>query len=212
MEELALDRDRFGAVWMAGGARNDVVFDELERRYAESGRHYHTAEHIAECLAWLDRARRLARDPHAVELALWFHDAVHDALAGDNEIRSAALFRRAARDAGVRPACLRTVCFLIEATDHQSPVPVGDASLLVDIDLSILGAAPARYRRYERDVRAEYRAVSDDRFWRARLAVLRGFLERTAIFRTPYFYDRLENQARENLAEAVRELQAQAVP
>jgi predicted metal-dependent HD superfamily phosphohydrolase len=36
--------------------------------------------------------------------------------------------------------------------------------------------------------------------------VLDSFLERTAIYQTPYFYDRLERQARDNLAEATAAL------
>src|SRR5262245_66185655 len=53
-------------------------FEALAERYAEPHRYYHTSRHIAECLAEVDHVRHLARDPVAVELALWFHDAIYE--------------------------------------------------------------------------------------------------------------------------------------
>jgi predicted metal-dependent HD superfamily phosphohydrolase len=206
VNEPTLDRERFTRLWSALGGGDARVFDELAQRYSAPDRHYHSTEHIVECLGWVDRARDLCRDADALEAAVWFHDAVHDPLAGDNEVASAGLFRAAAGASGISAEKIDRVCTLIAATDHRRPEVEGDARLLVDIDLSILGAPPVRYRRYERDVRAEYAALSDAVFQKGRLAVLRGFLERTMIFRTPYFYDRLERQARENLAEALRAL------
>lgn len=206
MDRSELERDRFRNMWSALGGTGDAVFDELVRRYAEPGRRYHTAEHVVECLAWLDRVRHLARDAAAVEAAIWFHDAVHDPLAADNEARSAALFRTLAGDAGVADDAIEPMAKLIEATDHRRRPELPDARLLVDIDLCILGAPPARYRRYEQDVRAEYAVLDDEVYRIGRRSVLRGFLERTAIFHTDYFGRRLESQARDNLAEAVRAL------
>jgi predicted metal-dependent HD superfamily phosphohydrolase len=53
-------------------------YQRLTDAYAEPQRHYHNQQHIAECLAEFDQARHLAQQPTAVELALWFHDAVYD--------------------------------------------------------------------------------------------------------------------------------------
>lgn len=61
--------------------------------YSEPHRHYHNFHHIADSLAEFDRARHLAREPLAVELAIWFHDTVYDTRAGNNEEQSAELGR-----------------------------------------------------------------------------------------------------------------------
>ena len=62
-----------------------------------------------------------------------------------------------------------------------------DASLFLDMDLSILGAAPDAFDAYERAVRREYGWVEEP-MWRAGCAaVLTGFLARPRIFHTDEF-------------------------
>jgi len=49
--------------------------------WREPQRHYHTLQHLEECLALFDTLRHTAQHPHEIELALWFHDAVYDVRA-----------------------------------------------------------------------------------------------------------------------------------
>ena len=140
----------------------------------------------------------LARDPEAVELAIWFHDAVHDPMARDNEEQSAALARRAGMGKHVED--------LILATRHDR-VPVGrDERILVDVDLSILGQPESRYDEYEERIRIEYRAVPEARFNAGRAAILRSFLERSWIYATDSFRERYEERARRNLGRSLQRL------
>ena len=67
-----------------------AAFDDLAARYAEPHRHYHTLDHIRAVLEIVDRIGATARNPAALELAVWFHDVVYDTHAGDNEEQSAA--------------------------------------------------------------------------------------------------------------------------
>ena len=88
---------------------------------------------------------------------------------------------------------------LVMATRHTA-VPSGqDDRLLVDIDLSILGAERARFDEYEQQIRREYAYVPGFLFRRKRREILTGFLDRPAIYSTPHFHDRLEARARDNL-------------
>ena len=201
----ALDCSRFARMWRELGAREGgtAVCAWLSEQYASPARAYHTQEHIAECIAWLDRTRSLAERPAEVEAALWFHDAVYEIGKADNEAQSAELAQRHALDAGIGEDSARRIAALILCTTHAA-VPTGrDAQLLVDIDLSILGAAADRYARFERDVRREYAAVPEELYRAGRSKVLSSFLERFAIYETPYFAERLERQARANLAAAL---------
>lgn len=78
-----------------------------------------------------------------------------------------------------------------------------DTALVIDIDLAILGAAPARFAQYEQQVRAEYAAVPPDLYKMKRREVLMRFLARPALYATPALRVRLEAQARMNLGRAV---------
>jgi predicted metal-dependent HD superfamily phosphohydrolase len=78
--------------------------------------------------------------------------------------------------------------------------------LLVDIDLSILGATPERFDEYEVQVRQEYAWVPGPLFRRKRGEILQAFLVRPSIYSMPWFRQRLEAQARSNLQRSVARL------
>ncbi len=187
--------------WAGIGAAGEgnTLFEQLKAAYAEPQRHYHTLQHLGECLAAFDEAQALAEHPHAVEMALWFHDAIYDVKVHDNEQRSAEWSRDALLAAGVSSESAKHVHDLVLATRHTA-VPSGqDERLLVDIDLSILAAERARFDEYEQQIRQEYRYVPGFLFRRKRREILKGFLDRPAIYSTPHFHDRLEGRARDNL-------------
>ncbi|CAN7358820.1 HD domain-containing protein [Variovorax paradoxus] len=204
-EEL---RNHWNAAWRALGvaAADEALGIELQRRYGEPQRRYHTLQHLGECLAWFEREKEAAEHPGEVALALWFHDAVYDVHAHDNEARSADWARSAIVSAGAPAEVAERVHALVMATRHDA-VPEGrDAELLVDIDLSILGADPARFDEYERQVHAEYAFVPDEVRRPRRRAILQRFLAREAIYATPRMHALLEARARANLARSIAAL------
>ena len=182
------------------------VLDQLLARWAEPHRRYHTLQHLDECLALCAAHRALAGRAGEVAIAVWFHDAVYDTHRHDNEAESAAWAGRVLQAAGAPADVLERVQSLVMATRHSVPAVTPDERLLVDIDLAILGAAPARFDEYERQIRDEYGFVADATFREKRAEVLRGFVDRPALFSTLAFFDRFEHQARENLARALARL------
>ena len=204
-DTTTISRGAFARSWRAlGGDDAAAVHTDLVRRYAAGDRGYHDLDHVAACLGWAADVREELSDAAAVEVALWFHDAVH---GGDDDVgASADLFERTAGAAGIDAPAIARVRALIEATRHDGSNLAGDAAFVADIDLAILGSDPARFDRYEAGVRREYAHVDDATYRRARAAILRGFLERLAIYRTDRFSRRLEAQARENLERSIRKL------
>jgi len=181
---------------------------ELIARYGEPHRKYHTTQHLDECFEKLDDIRPLARYPAEVELALWFHDAIYDVKRHDNEEKSADWARASAAAAGVSAEACERVYSLILTTRHKA-VPHGtDAEILVDVDLSILGAAPERFDQYERQVREEYAWVPEFVVRRERKAILKEIRARSRIFNTTRFRDRYEQQARSNIERSLERLDA----
>jgi len=176
--------------------------EQLEQAYAQGHRHYHGPLHLRECLALWELWRSQAQRPAEVALALWWHDAVYEPRAADNEQRSADWARRSLLEAGVPPDAAQRVHELIMATRHEAPVQGHhDAALLVDIDLAILGSPPQRFARYDEDIRKEYRWVPSFVYRRKRAEVLKQFLARQPLYHTAPAQQAFEAQARINLAK-----------
>lgn len=209
-----LSLERWAALCQRVGLDGDsaTVFAVLAAHYAEPQRHYHTVAHIAECLAWLDECAALVRDPVAVEFALWFHDAVYDPRAGDNEERSAELAAVTLRSAGADAALTAKVSALILATKTHTPCGQPDAPWLLDIDLAVLARPRAGFLDYERAIRAEYAWVPLETYCEKRAAILTHFLQRPHLYLTPHFAPRFEATARANLAFSIGELRAERIP
>lgn len=195
----------FLQAWRAVGARGeaDACLEALRRAWREPQRHYHSLQHLSECLDLLRAHRDSAQRPDELVLALWFHDAVYAPRAKDNEQRSADWARQALDEAGADPATTARIHALILDTAHAADPAPGDPSLLVDIDLAILGAAPERFAEYERQVRAEYAWVPGFLFRYKRRQLLRDFAKREPLYRTSALRERLQAQARSNLAQAI---------
>ena len=96
---------------------------DLLHRYGEAGRVYHTIDHIDHCLGQFDQVRSQCVQPDAVELAIWFHDAIYNFPAYENEKLSAAFFTQQSEKlllSGFR----EDVAALIIATEHLSLIHI----------------------------------------------------------------------------------------
>lgn len=196
---------------------NEILIDnalksELSALYRADGRHYHDLVHIEAMLALAHDYRGLLADPEAVEAAIWFHDAIYDSKAKDNEAQSAALAEKRLAGRADPERLSRITAMILATATHQLPriddaAAARDASLFLDMDLSILGAAPDAFDAYESAVRREYDWVEEP-LWRAgRSAVLKTFLARPHIFHTEEFRRRFEPQAKRNLARSLAALE-----
>jgi predicted metal-dependent HD superfamily phosphohydrolase len=177
--------------------------DALIAAYTAPGRHYHDLAHIEDCLAALAAVDDLSADERDILTeAIWWHDVVYDATRSDNEELSAELAEQHVR-ADFRPEVGR----LIRLTkSHQ--VQAGDrlGAILISIDLSILGAEPARYDAYAAAIRKEFAHVPDRDYRAGRSRVLSQFAARPAIFPDAAFAATYDRRARENLARELASL------
>jgi predicted metal-dependent HD superfamily phosphohydrolase len=176
----------------------EVIGAELLERHAEPQRHYHSVEHIEAVLRHLSA---LDAATPATELAAFFHDAIYDPTAPDNEERSALLAVEQLTVLGLDAALVAEVAAIIRATaGHLLPADASPAmAAFLDADLSILGADPAVYAAYAVAIRREYAHMSDEDFRNGRAQVLRHFAERDELYFTAAGQARWESAARENL-------------
>jgi predicted metal-dependent HD superfamily phosphohydrolase len=207
-----------GEAWVAaarqlGGAleaATDAAAD-LERRYAEPHRRYHTTTHVAAVVrdaAWLAGELGLDDDTQAVvALAACAHDVVYDARPGVDEQASADWARRQLRACGIAEEQIERVTGLVLATiSHSSATDDPGAAALLDADLAILGAEPEVYARYVTAVREEYAAVPEDMWRSGRAAVLNALAARDPLYLTQPARRRWETQARTNVATELESL------
>ncbi|KIU44071.1 MULTISPECIES: phosphohydrolase [Bradyrhizobium] len=177
--------------------------DELVAAYTAPGRHYHNLAHIEDCLAALARMEGLsAAEREILSEAIWWHDVVYDATRPDNEELSAQLAEQ-----HVRADISREVGRLIRLTKTHDVQP-GDrlGAILISIDLSILGAEPARYDAYAAAIRQEFIHVGDADYRAGRGRVLRHFAARPVIFPDAGFAATYDGRARDNLARELASL------
>lgn len=187
------------------------LIDDLKSRYAEGHRAYHTWGHIEALLQLFREHNALFDDPTRVLWALYWHDAIYDPTAVDNEAQSAELLQLDAKGFLTTERICETAQ-IIEATrrhmvpDDVAPALRGDMTRFLDMDLSILGQVGAVFDAYEAAVRVEYAFVEDTLFKHARAAVLTRFLERDRLYFNDIFADLWEQAARENLKRSIAAL------
>nr|MBI4156127.1 N-methyl-D-aspartate receptor NMDAR2C subunit [Candidatus Woesearchaeota archaeon] len=201
---------RFAALWNRIGAKeaHEEKFAKLVSMYSEPQRFYHNMDHVKNLLVELDSVKNpFGLQPDLVELAIWYHDAIYNTRAKDNEERSAQLAYDVCISAQLPETLGKRVKNLILATKHDV-VPNGiDARVLIDIDLSILGKSPQEFDEYEKNIRKEYSWVPEDKYREGRSAILKRFLDRSEIYLTDFFRSKYEIQARENIIHSMKKLE-----
>jgi predicted metal-dependent HD superfamily phosphohydrolase len=193
------------------GARDDVAGAgaNLLGRWAEPHRAYHDLAHLAEVLERVDLLAAEADQADAVRLAAWFHDAVYDPTAADNEERSADLAATTLRRLRVDEPLVDEVARLVRLTaTHGVADDDRDGAVLCDADLAVLASDELRYSSYVEGVRREYAHVDDGAFAVGRAQVLSTLLDRPVLFRTSHGRSVWEQRARANVTAELAQLRA----
>lgn len=190
--------------------RSDVV-REVEGRYGEDWRHYHTLEHartVAGTTLDLGIGLISERELAVTLLAAWFHDVVYDPHSATNEDESASLAAARLRALGAPQAeCDRVGELIMYTKTHEMPERDLAGACLLDADLAILSAPWEAYAAYSRAIREEFAWVEEETFRTVRAGVLDSFLARGWIYRTERMKGR-EQAARDNLAREIERLRA----
>ncbi len=174
------------------------VFGKLQELYSEEHRAYHNCEHILSML----QGSIVFPYSEALHLAIWFHDCIYVPGNKKNEEKSAAFAVQALNELNVDPKLIDQVVALIKKTRYHFPVEKSESEemkQLLDLDLLVLGKSPEAYQEYVMGIRNEFSAYPDLLYKPGRKTVLNKFLAAPAIYRTAFFVDKYEKQARVNL-------------
>lgn len=176
---------------------------DIESRYSEPHRFYHTIAHIMKCMIYFKMIEDELDFPKEVQTALWYHDAIYNPERVDNEEQSARLASVHLNGAGFD---LDLIMKLILTTKHPSRPQTNDEKYMVDIDLAILGAPQEGYLKYSKDIRKEYSHISDKQYRHGRKKAIKEFLRLPFIYHTEHFRKSLEDKARLNIESEISNL------
>jgi predicted metal-dependent HD superfamily phosphohydrolase len=139
--------------------------------------------------------------------AVWYHDIVYNPLKNNNEEKSASFAVSELQkinfpyNKSVSEMILRTKNHFFH-TENESP----ELELLLDLDLEMLGSEPEIYLINTLNIRKEYSIYPDSVFNKGRTKVLEQFLNSESIYRTKFFKDNYEKQARINISEELKSM------
>ena len=175
------------------------LWREIERCYTGKHRYYHSLTHLRHLLGQLVEARALIQDWETILFSLYYHDVVYRPVKSNNEEKSAELAKQRMQQAGV-PASIIARCQaqILATKSHQSSA-ASDTNYFTDADLSVLGHPWEQYTHYYQGVRKEYAVYPNVVYNAGRRKVLKHFLAMDSLFKTDFFRDQYEAQARLNL-------------
>ncbi|MEY8760927.1 HD domain-containing protein [Chryseobacterium tongliaoense] len=179
---------------------------EIEQKYSEKKRYYHNLEHLGNMFSEIEAIKDLISDFSNISFAIFYHDVIYDASSKTNEEKSAEFAQIRFQKLSIDQESVDQVCKQILATKmHQKSGDI-DTNYLLDADLSILGKDLETYLDYTRKIRKEYSIYPDFLYKPGRKKVLQHFSELENIFKTDYFKDQYEVQAKLNIEYELRSL------
>lgn len=182
----------------------NILWKEIETKYTEKGRYYHNLLHLENIFRELDAVKNYITDGTAVSFSVFYHDIFYNASSKSNEEKSAAKATERLAELGLEQSNIKTISDQILATKLHEQSEDEDTNYLLDADLSILGKDFETYMDYTHTIRKEYSIYPDLLYKPGRKKVLKHFLELNSIFKTDYFKEKYEKQARSNIAAEIQ--------
>lgn len=171
---------------------------EIKTYYTSKKRHYHNLSHLENLFSELFPIKEKLEDWETVQFAIFYHDIIYNASRNDNEDKSAILAIERLKEIGIpEDQILKCNHQILMTKSHE--ISDNDTNHFTDADLSILGKSWEVYEEYYQQIRKEYRIYPDFIYNGGRKKALRHFLEMDRIFKTDYFFEKYEIQARQNL-------------
>jgi predicted metal-dependent HD superfamily phosphohydrolase len=175
------------------------LWAKIEENHSKKGRHYHTLDHLKNLLLQLLPLKNDLKNWNTVLFSLFYHDIVYNPLSSNNEEESALFAEKCMKHLSVPIKDIELCKNQILATKSHAFSTDMDTNYFTDADLSILGQSHNTYLLYCQNVRAEYAVYPDLIYNAGRQKVLKHFLSMPRIYKTDYFYNIYEAQAKSNL-------------
>ncbi|ASK32272.1 hypothetical protein CEY12_20250 [Chryseobacterium sp. T16E-39] len=184
----------------------DILWKEIESQYSQKERYYHNLEHLDNMFSEIELVKTHISDFSNISFSIFYHDVIYDASSKLNEEKSAELAKKRLQKINREQKSIDEIFEQILATKAHQKSHDSDTNYLLDADLSILGQSSQVYLDYTKKIRKEYSIYPDLLYKPGRKKVLQHFLDLEYIFKTDYFKNRYENQARMNIESELKKL------
>ena len=175
------------------------LWTEIEKNYTSKKRQYHTLQHLDNLLTQLTEVKDEIQNWNTVLFTLYYHDIIYNSLKSDNEEKSAELAEKRLKQISVSIDTIELCINQILATKSHLKSTDSDTNYFTDADLSILGQNWETYSLYYKNVRKEYSIYPNLVYNPGRKKVLNHFLSMNRIYKTDFFFNKFETQAKRNL-------------
>ncbi len=182
------------------------LWTEVEEHYSHKKRHYHTLSHLYNLLLELTEIKSRIKCWNTILFTMYYHDIVYNVLKANNEELSAEFAEKRMKQITVKSHLIENSISQILATKNHLADSASDTNYFTDADLSVLGQGWQAYSMYCQHVRKEYSIYPDMIYMPGRKKVLKHFLAMERIYKTDYFYNKYEAQARQNIALELAQL------
>lgn len=177
----------------------EELWIEIEKNYSSNKRHYHTLQHLENLFKELSEIKTEIQNWDTILFTLFYHDVIYNSLKSDNEEKSAELAEKRMKQLLVSNETIEQCKKQILATKSHIISTDSDTNYFTDADLSVLGKDWETYSLYFQNVRKEYSIYPNFMYNPGRKKVLSHFLSMERIFKTTFFHNKFETQAKQNL-------------
>ena len=184
----------------------EKLWNEIERHYSNKKRYYHTFSHLQNLLSQLKEIKDKIEHWDVILFTLYYHDIIYNSLKSNNEERSADVAKERLKQLSIPEKMIESCTLQILATKSHVNSSDQDTNYFTDADLSILGQTWGEYETYYKNVRKEYAIYPNLIYNPGRKKVITHFLEMDQIYKTNYFFDKFEKQAKLNLEKELQML------
>lgn len=179
---------------------------EIFTKYSEAKRQYHTIDHLEAMISNLNEVKENIEDWDTTLFAVFYHDVIYKASSSSNEADSAKLAMERLSTIAYPANKIAKCANMILATKQHLTSEDNDTNFLLDADLAILGTSEEEYQKYKDQIREEYSVYPDFMYNSGRRKTMQQFLNRDTIYKTAYFINKFNQQAKNNIERELLEL------
>lgn len=190
--------EKLAPFWKSLMTPSEKWWTLILKKHSEEQRHYHNLNHLIELFLHSKELKLNCWEDQVLGFSILFHDIIYNPQSKTNEEDSAKLFLEFAQEVGLPEATSSRVKEFILATkthENKNQDPLLD--LFLDLDLSILGADPVRFTRYEEEIQKEYSFVPQEIYKVERAKVMKKFKDHP--FKSEWAKNKWLIKAQENL-------------